>query len=108
MAKPGKSAKCPAAGAPDHRGGLLDHDASAIPRHSSDGGVCRRGAERFVPDGDFLASVAVPRFAGAPGPGNGADAALACRVATEQSGLRRAARRISGRLGGRHGESARG
>ena len=82
-AKPGQSTQCAAAGAADDRRRLPDYDAGPLPRDPPDGGVRRRGAERLLPDGDFLASVAVPGFTGAPGSADGYHAALAGRLATQ-------------------------
>ncbi|KAI3492228.1 hypothetical protein L1887_43373 [Cichorium endivia] len=83
LAKPGQSTQCAAAGAADDRRRLPDYDAGPLPRDPPDGGICRRGAERLLPDGDFLASVAVPGFTGAPGSADGYYAALAGRVAAQ-------------------------
>ena len=52
-------------------------------RNSPDGDFCRRRVERLLSDRPVLASVAVPWPAGAPGSGDGADAALAGSVAAQ-------------------------
>src|SRR5690606_8887598 len=81
VAKPGEGPSRAAAGPADHRRRVYDHDACPLPWDSPDGGVRRRGAERVLSDGDFLAPVVMPWAAGASGARDGGDAALARRVA---------------------------